>query len=291
MTAERPLTAVPGPDAERVSAIRLDLDPSRPEAFDSFGETARDGLRTACRTLIGDAGQTSDAAGGLSGIRDAAGALNPNALTPRRGLAGLFDSRNRRLKHMRESFESVDSRLASLVDDLQARVAALKARADALEPRHEAVRGPIVELGAWIEAGRQRLADLSGEAPEGETPPRQRLADRLEGLAATRMAAIGQLPLTRILQNVDASAAERLEGVAKAAQAWRDDWRKALGLEGKRRRKVQPEPAALSALTNRLSTTLDRAFASLSEGETRRARVTERLDELNRSLGEPPSAG
>jgi hypothetical protein len=223
MTAERPLAAVPGPDADRVSAIRLDLDPSRPETFDSFGETARDGLRTACRTLIGDAGQTGEAVGGLSGIRDATGGLNPNALTPRRGLAGLFDSRNRRLKRMRESFESADRRIASLVDDLQARVAALKSRAQALEPRHEAVRAPIVELGAWIEAGRQRLADLSDDAPDGATPPRQRLSDRLEGLAATRMAAIGQLPLTRILQNVDASAAERLETAAKAAQAWRDE--------------------------------------------------------------------
>lgn len=293
MTAERPFAAVPGPDAERVSAIRLDLDPARPEAFDGFGETARDALRTACRTLMGDGQDRAgdEISSGLAAIRDMAGSLDPRALTPRSGLAGLFDSRNRRLKRMREAFLAADQRLASLAGDLGARVNALKARAEALEPRQEALRAPIVELGAWIEAGRQRLGDLSGDAADGETAPRQRLADRLERLAAARMGAIGQLPLARILQNVDASTAERLEGAAGAVQAWRDDWRIALGLEGKRRRKVQPEPSALAGLTDRLNAALDRARTALSEGDTRRARVAERLDELNRSLGEPPDAG
>lgn len=289
MTAERPFAAVPGPDADRVSAIRLDLDPSRPEAFDAFGEVAREGLRTACRTLIGDGpGRAGDeVSSGLAAIRDTAARLDPRALAPRTGLAGLFDSRNRRLKRMRESFLAADQRLASLAADLGARANGLKSRAEALEPRQEALRAPIVELGAWIEAGRQRLGDLSEAAAEGETSPRQRLTERLERLAAARMGAIGQLPLARILQNVDASTADRLEGAARAVQAWRDDWRKALGLEGKRRRKVQPEPSALAGLTGRLNAALDRAGAALREGDARRARVAERLDELNRSLGEP----
>ena len=289
MTAERPFAAVPGPDADRVSAIRLDLDPARPEAFDGFGEAAREGLRAACRTLIGDGpGRAGDeVSSGLAAIRDTAARLDPRALTPRTGLAGLFDSRNRRLKRMRESFLAADQRLASLAADLGARANALKSRSEALEPRQEALRAPIVELGAWIEAGRQRLGDLSEAAAEGETSPRQRLTERLERLAAARMAAIGQLPLARILQNIDASTADRLEGAARAVQAWRDDWRKALGMEGKRRRKVEPEPSALAGLTGRLNAALDRAGAAMREGDARRARVAERLDELHRSLGEP----
>lgn len=291
MTAERPFAAVPGPDAERVSAIRTNFDPSRADLFEGFGETARDGLRTACRALIGDgrdeAGEA--AARGLAEIRGAAAGLDPRVLTPRRGLAGLFDSRNRRLKRMRESFLAADRRLGALSDDLGARIATLKARAEGLEPRQDALRAPIVELGAWIEAGRQRLADVAGDAPEGEPAPRQRLTDRLERLAAARMAAIGQLPLARILQNVDVSSADRLESAARAVQAWRDDWRKALGIEGKKRRKVQPDPTALAQLTDRLNGALDRARSALEEGRNRRARVAERLEDLNRSLGEPPS--
>lgn len=288
MTAERPLAAVPGPDADRVSAIRLDLDPTRPEAFNGFGEAAREAVRAACRTLMGDGqGRAGDEiSGGLAAIRDTASGLDPRALTPRSGLAGLFDSRNRRLRRMRESFLAADQRLASLAGDLGARVNALKSRAETLEPRQEALRAPIVELGAWIEAGRQRLGDLSDDAAEGESAPRQRLTDRLERLAAARMGAIGQLPLARILQNVDASTADRLESAAGAVHAWRDDWRKALGLEGKRRRKVQPDPSVLSGLTERLNAALDRARTALSEGDARRARVAERLGELNQSLGE-----
>lgn len=292
MTAERPFAVVPAPDADRVSALRAELDPARPDTFPGFGEPARDSLRSACAALADDqGGRTADEAGEhLASICDAARSLDPNALTPRRGLAGLFDSRNRRLKRMREAFLSTDRRLAGLSDELGARIAGLKSRAAALEPRQDALRTPIVELGAWLEAGRQRLADALDEAPEGEASPRQHLSDRLERLAASRMAALGQLPLVRILQNADVAAADRLEAAASAVQAWRDDWRKALGLEGKRRRKVQPEPSVLSGFTERLDAAAQRARSALEEGRARRTRVAERLDELNRSLGETPSA-
>lgn len=292
MTAERPFAAVPAPDADRVSTIRVDLDPARPDTFGAFAEPARESLRSACEALVDDRGgrAADEAAERLSAICDAARGLNPQSLTPRRGLVGLFDSRGRRLKRMREAFLATDQRLAGLAEELGARVSALKARAEALEPRQEALRAPIVELGAWLEAGRQRLADAPDDGSEGEASPRRQLSDRLERLAAGRVAALGQLPLVRILQNADASAAQRLEGAAAAVQAWRDDWRKALGLEGKRRRKVQPEPSTLASLTDRLDATARRARAALDEGRQRRARVAERLDELNRSLGDPPSA-
>lgn len=292
MTAERPFAAVPAPDAERVSAIRMDLDPARPDTFEGFGEPARASLCDACAALAQDqGGRTADeAAQYLSAICDAARALDPRSLVPRRGLAGLFDSRNRRLRRMREAFLATDRHLAGLAGDLGGRISALKARADSLEPRQAALRSPIVELGAWLEAGRQRLADALDEAAEGETSPRQRLSDRLERLAANRMVGLGQLPLVRILQNADAAAADRLEAAATAVEAWRDDWRKALGLESKRRRKVRPEPSTLANLTERLDASVRRARAALDEGRARRARVAERIEQLNRALGDAPSA-
>lgn len=295
MTAERPFAAVPGPDAERVSAIRLGLDPNVPDAFEGFGEEARAALAQACAGVARDEGGAlaDQAARCLEDIRGEARALDPRALTPRRGLAGLFDSRGRRLKRVREAFERADRRLADLGGALTEQVNALKARVTGLEPAHEGLRGPIVELGAWLEAGRQRLADALDEAPEGEVSPRARLASRLEGLAASRMTALGHLPLGRALQNADAVAADRLEAAGRAIQTWRDDWRKALGLEGRRRRKVQPEPSALSALTDRLDAALAGAQTLLADGRARRTRAAERLAELSSSLAppSPPSAG
>lgn len=291
MTAERPFAVVPGPDAERVAAVRSELDPARRETFAAFADPARESLRSACSALMGDsAARTADeAAACLDEARATAAGLQPASLTPRTGLAGLFDGRGGRLKRFRASFQAADRRLAGLHEDLIGKVATLRRQAEQLEPRQEAMRGPIVELGAWLEAGRQRLAEISDDAPEGETSPRQDLAHRLERLAAGRMAALGQLPLARILQNADTLAADRLEAAANALAAWREDWRKTLGLDGRRPRKVQPEPSALSALTERLTATFDGARSALDEGRSRRARVSERLGELNRSLGEPPS--
>lgn len=286
MTDARSFAAAPAPDAARVSEIRLGLDPRDAAGFPAYGEAARAALASACAGLARDeGGQAADEAGRLVGdIRAGAGSLDPRRLVPRAGLMGLFDSRSGRLKAMREAFRAADARLAELGRDLSAQAAALKGRAAALDPALDALRAPILELGAWIEAGRARLPDASDEAPEGETSPRARLADRLQALSAGRMTGLGCLPLARVLQNADAVAADRLEAAGKALDAWRADWRKTLGLDARRPRRVQPAPADLAALTTRLDQALTAAEATLADGRARRARALGRLRELRAAL-------
>ncbi|WP_296816951.1 toxic anion resistance protein [Brevundimonas sp.] len=288
MTADRPFQAVPRPDAQRVGEIRMALDPRNAAAFPAFGEEARASLAAACAAVARDeGGQAADEAGRLiEALRATAGALDPRELTPRAGLMGLFDSRSGRLKRMREAFRAADARMSELTSDLGVQAQRLRGRVTDLDPALETLRAPIVELGAWIEAGRARLADTADEAPEGEAAPRTVLSERLETLAAGRMAGLGHLPLARALQNADAVAAERLDQAVTALAAWRDDWKKALGLDAKRPRRVQPDPAALAGFTARLSQAADRAQAMLADGRARRARALAKLEELRRALGD-----
>ena len=285
-------SVIPDPAAERIAELKAALDPRLPDSFAAYGAEAEAAVAEACAPLARDEGARIGQAARacLDQATSDASALNPNALTPRRGLAGLFDSRGRRLKHVRETFSGVDRRLAEAGEQLKSQAGALKARAVELDPAHDGIRQPIIDLGAWIEAGRQRLVDTDPEAPEGETPPRDQLSARLESLAASRMAALAHLPLARVLQNADAVAAERLDTAAAAVEAWRADWRKSLGLEGKRRRKVQPEPSQLAGLTDQLTRSLGQAGQALNDGASRRSQAASRLAALNRNVA-PPASG
>lgn len=285
-------TVIPDPAAERIADLKAGLDPHRPESFADYGSQAEAAVAAACAPLARDDGARigQQARACLDQAAADARALDPNALTPRRGIAGLFDSRGRRLKRVRETFAGVDRRLAEAGEQLKSQAGALKVRVGELDPAHDAIRQPIIDLGAWIEAGRQRLADAAPEAPEGETPPRDQLSARLEGLASSRMSALAHLPLARVLQNADAVAAERLEAAAAAVDSWRADWRKGLGLEGRRKRRVQPAPSDLAGLTDQLTRSLGRAGQALSDGASRRSQAASRLAALNRNVAPPPSA-
>ena len=280
-------TVIPGPTPDRISELRASLDPTQPDSFASFGAEAEAAIDAARAPLAqADASRISqDARTDLDQIATTARALDPHGLIPRRGLAGLFDSRGGRLKRTREAFLNVDRQLAQSAGNLKARASALTARATQLDPAQEAIRQPIVDLGAWIEAGRQRLSDAAAEAAEGEIAPRARLSERLEGLAAKRMSALAHLPLARVMQNADVVAAARLEEASAAIETWRADWRKGLGLDGKRKRKVQPDPAEMAALTTRLTRALDRAGQALSDGTARRKAAEGRLAAFTAAVG------
>ena len=150
-------------------------------------------------------------------------------------------------------------------------------------------------LGATVAASGLAVAGLAGcglgraSSPdpeeEGETSPRASLSERLETLSAGRMAGLGHLPLARALQNADAVAADRLDQTIKAVQAWREDWRKALGLDAKRPRRVQPDPTALAGVTARLNQVAASTEAMLTDGRARRSRALGRLEELRRAVG------
>jgi len=270
-----------------------DLDPARPETFSAFGAEAQAAAAAACRPLVnGESTRLSETARQqLGAAADGVSDLDPASLVPRRGLAGLFDSRSGRLKRMRQAFSDADRRLAGLGRELKTQAGNFKTRLAEIDPAQEGLRQPIVDLGAWIEAGRRRLADASPEAGDGEVSARDQLSARLEQLSAARMSALAHLPLARTMQNADAVAAERLEAAAAAVETWRTDWSKALGIDGKRRRKVQPEPAQLSQASERLTVRLNGARQALDDGASRRRQAAERLAALQRDITGAASDG
>ncbi|MBN8552428.1 MAG: toxic anion resistance protein [Caulobacterales bacterium] len=285
-------SVIPRPAAEQISALRASLDPRQPVAFATFGQEALTALARAGAPLTAAQDGSLDAAARtpLDQAAAALSRLDPQSLVPRRGLAGLFDSRGGRLKRVRRAFQDTDRQMARLAGELRTHATGLASRAGQLDPAQEALRQPIIDLGGWIEAGRQRLADVETDAPEGEVSPHDQLSQRLEALAGARVAALAQLPLARQIQNADAAAVANLQATADAIGAWSDGSRKALGLDGKRPRKVQPQPADLAELSTRLQRTLDRAERALVDGARRRAQASERLASINASLS-PPSDG
>jgi uncharacterized protein YaaN involved in tellurite resistance len=282
-------SVIPRPAAEQVSALRASLDPHQPDAFATFGQEALAALVAACAplTTAPDASLDQAARATLGQAGATVSALNPQGLVPRRGLTGLFDSRGGRLKQVRKAFQDTDRQLTRLADELKSQASALTDRAGRLDPAQDALRQPIIDLGGWIEAGRQRLADVATVAPEGGASPHTQLAQRLEALASARVAALAQLPMARQMQNADAAAVAGLQGAAEAIAAWREGWRKGLGLDGKRPRKVQPQPADLAGLSARLQQSLDRAGRILNDGTRRRDQATGRLAALRSSLVGP----
>jgi hypothetical protein len=119
-----------GVDQARAAAIRNATDFTDAAAVASFGEALitragelLDQLKTATSpALIAPCREE------LEACRSALEPLDARRLTPRTGLGGLFDSRGKRLKALRQSFEAGASRLsASLPVSLTASLASVSA--------------------------------------------------------------------------------------------------------------------------------------------------------------------
>ncbi|MBW8304484.1 MAG: hypothetical protein K0M78_11215, partial [Brevundimonas sp.] len=65
---------------------------------------------------------------------------------------------------------------------------------------------------------------------------------------------------------------------------WRQGWSEALGLAGKRPKKVRPDRERLCALRDDLLGRIDRALAELTASRDRRARIETRLADLRSPL-------
>ena len=215
----------PAPDAARVEAIDAGYDEAEVHAF---AEPARVAAVARIEQALAAAreGDLAGAASALTRARSVLEGLNPAALQPRRGLAGLFDSHGKRLKAFREAF-------------------------------------------------RQAAASLSDAAAD--------LTVRVEG-AARRSGALDALPLIRGAQNADARAAEALRACHDGVAAWRQGWLEALGLAGKRPKKVRPDRERLLVLRDDLLARIDRGLAELKASDGRRADIAARLGDLRAPL-------
>ena len=162
-----PTGGAPKPDPARMAAIRYTIV-DEPETCAAFGESARAGLaslndRTLAETRSGDLGECGLL---LDHVRDRVAALDPARLEPRKGLAGLFDSRSKRLKAFRTAYASAAGSVAQSAADIGDRAGVLSRKGTALETLWSETRDAIAELDAHIAAARGWLAN---EAPAVET--------------------------------------------------------------------------------------------------------------------------
>lgn len=268
----------PEPDAARVEAIDAGFDGTQ---ADAFGEPARAAAVERLERAVAAVrtGDLTEAAAQLTHARQTLEALHPDDLEPRRGLSGLFDSRKRRLKRFREAWTRAAATLSEVAAELSGRVEGAARRSGVLDGFWHEIRAAFVEIDAHLLVAARRL---SGEPPVEDQP--HPLAARRDALDACRRAALAALPLLRTAQNADARAAERLRACAEGIAAWREDWKDALGLTGRRPRKVRPDRERLLRLRNELLTRIDRALAELTAVGERRNGVERRLTALRTGL-------
>ncbi|WP_396593925.1 hypothetical protein [Brevundimonas sp. R86498] len=301
----------PAPDPARVDAIRAAIT-DEAGACAAFAEAEYAALvslntHTLARARDGDLGECLVL---LEHVRDRVAALDPDRLQPRRGLTGLFDSRAARLKAFRGAWVSVASTAGDAAADLGTRGGAIATRHTALDHLWAETRDAIMALDVQIAAGRQWLADraappaviapgpdslyepveaqadaeaahlLAAGAIEGAHPDADvtalphPLETRLSTLEAARGVALGRLPLLRAAWNADWGVPARVREVCDGIEAWQAEWRDALGLAGRKPKKVQPDRDRLLQARTALIEGLARARRDLTLAQSRR-------DELN----------
>ncbi|MDI1326047.1 MAG: hypothetical protein PSV23_04525 [Brevundimonas sp.] len=277
--AYRWLGNAPAPDPARVEALHAACEG---EGVANFGETSRaaavEGIDRALTAARAD--DLTGVADGLTRARALIEELKPQALEPRHGLAGLFDSRGKRLKRFRETWRDAAARLTDSAAALTERVEAAGGRSGALETAWSELRDAVADLDAHLAAAARRL---TGHPPaeDGAVHP---LEARKAALDACRAAALQSLPLIRGCQNADARTSESLRACGEGLVAWRDDWRDALGLAGKRPRRIRPDAERLARSRDQLLARLDRTLAELKSLGSRRNDVEGRLAALKSPL-------
>ena len=277
--------------AYRWQGVTPALDPARVDAIDAawddaqaaaFAEPARVAAVERLERALAAArtGDLTEASAQLTHARSVLDGLNPAALEPRRGLAGIFDGRGARLKRFRAAYDRAAANLAGAAGALAERIEGAARRSDALDDAWTALRDAVAELDAHLAVAARRLL---GHAPtEGAQP--QPLEQRRETLDACRAAALGALPLVRGVQGADARSAEALRACAEGLTAWRDDWKDALGLSGRRPKRVRPDRERLSRGRDEALRRIDAALAELTAARGRRAEVEGRMAALRRPL-------
>lgn len=270
----------PAPAAGRVADIRDAIDLSDPALATTFGERARGEVVTLIERLLAEtrAGDLGGCAPLLAHIEERLHGLNPSALRTRRGMAGWFDSRKKRLKAFRAAFTAASAAMAETASAIVDQGAGVTRRSRALEVMWAETRAAITELDAYVVAGVERLGQ---DAFQDADHP---LTGRLASLVVLRNTAIRQLPLVRLAQNADCALPVRLKSLAEAAASWREAWRQGLGLVRKRPRRIIPDQIGLMRDRDALIAVLDDVGRDLSLAATRRAQAATRMEKVAESV-------
>lgn len=260
------------PEPERVAAVEAAWSDADPAAFaEPVHATTVERLEralAACRT-----GDLTEAVAQLTHARSVLEGLRPEALEPRRGLAGLFDSRGGRLKRFRTAYQRAAATLVEAARELGDRVQTAARRSDILDGRWSDLRDAVVDLDAHLKVAAGRLSDHVGETPHP-------FEARRAGLDACRAAALQALPAIRGVQGADARSAAALEACTAGIAAWREDWKDALGLGGRRPKRLRPDQVRLARLRDDAMARIDAALAELNASRAHRAGLESRLATL-----------
>lgn len=391
------MTDVAPPDAsDRVAAIRAVMTDDA-EAGATFAESVRGALEAALARLdtVSGAAPYAEAAALIEHVRDRISGLDPARLEPRRGLAGLFDSRGKRLKAFRAAYLSAADAAAASAADLADRGVAITRRSEDLESLWNELRTGLSALDDHLAAGRAWLTDRvvppastvppeaaaafedtpempvdkepaqdeesAQDEPEADVTPSAEahaasdpvgpdvgsevaaladgpseetlhpqaevlaevverdgsdtmvqeviaeaataepaettrhdvepeaepadlavevthlphpLAARLEVLTTLRVRAVGALPRVRALQNADHAVPAALSSARDQIEAWRADWRDALGLSGKRPKRIRPDLSRLEQSRQALIQGLGAAERTLAATRSRLAELS-----------------
>lgn len=136
-----------------------------------------------------------------------------------------------------------------------------------------------------VQAEPEPSATPTAVEPEAEpTPPPSAglaalphpLEARLTALAALRARAVAALPRIRALQNADHAAPADLASAREGVEAWSAEWRDALGLSGRKPKKVRPDAARLIESRDALVGRLSAAERVLASTQARLAELTPR---------------
>ncbi len=262
-TPEGAAEAEPSAEADSAGPAVEEAAEETPAASDATPDPGPlEGLRTAVIAGCESLNQTCQGAdadfirGQLDDLRARVASVRPADLTPRTGLGGLFDSRKKRLARFRHHVTDLAPSISTAAVKLRDAAAGLGRRNGALNEQHQGLLTAITELDEALMA-----------FPERADPARD--------------GGLKHLPLTRMVQNVDARLAETAGQVAEAAMGWRDDLLKALGADGKKLtplRRVHPDQGALNQACEALLSVIDRAEAGLTAAKARRDEVMARLD-------------
>ena len=269
----------PAPDAARVAEIDAVWDNTQVATFAEPSRTAA--VERIERALAAArSGDLTEASAQLTHARSVLDGLDPGALEPRRGLAGLFDGRGARLKRFRETWSRAATGLTETARELSGRVESASQRSGVLDSAWTEIRDTLADLDVHLAAAANRLSGHTAAESDAAHP----LVARRATLDACRAAALQSLPLIRVAQSADARAAEALKACADGVAAWRDDWKDALGLSGKRPKKVRPDRERMARARDDLKARIDNGLAELTASRSRRTEVEGRLTELRRPL-------
>jgi uncharacterized protein YaaN involved in tellurite resistance len=285
MGAELKAIATPPADASRVAAIRNSVNLRDTEALSAFGERARLEVAASVQRILAEvrSAEATEAADILRRSAKLIEAKDPSRLQLQ-GLAQLFVGRQRRLAAFRAQFKDTAGLIDSAAGDLSERAERLARRATSLDRLHGQAKTFILELDAYLDAGRSALA----AAPDGDADVRELIEARLEALSAARRCAIEQLSLVRVIQNVDAPLADALAQAALAARRWTDDWTDLLGLSPQRRgKRIRPDVTALLETRVQALDGLAGPTTAIAEARRRRLDAETQMEQAAKALAAP----